>query len=123
MTAILTLNHISRSFPGVEALKDVTFSVAAASVHALVGENGAGKSTLIKILSGALEPDAGSMTFDGRAYRPRDPQQAIRAGISTIYQELNLLPLLSVAANITLGKEPARGGVLDRLVAYQPCSP
>ncbi|HJW84493.1 MAG TPA: sugar ABC transporter ATP-binding protein [Anaerolineae bacterium] len=117
MTSILTLDHISRSFPGVEALKDVTFSVEAASVHALVGENGAGKSTLIKILSGALEPDAGSMTFDGQAYRPRDPQQAIRAGISTIYQELNLLPLRSVAANITLGKEPARGGVLDRVEA------
>ena len=114
MTPILALDHISRSFPGVQALQDVTFSVAAGAVHALVGENGAGKSTLIKILSGALEPDAGSMTLDGRQYRPHDPREAIRAGVSTIYQELNLLPLRSVAANITLGREPSRGGVLDR---------
>ena len=113
MGTILELHHISRSFPGVQALDDVSFAVAAGCVHALVGENGAGKSTLIKILSGALEPDAGAMTFAGQAYRPRDPRDAIRAGVSTIYQELNLLPVRSVAANITLGKEPSNGGVLD----------
>ena len=113
MASILTLEHISRSFPGVQALEDVTFSVEAGSVHALVGENGAGKSTLIKILSGALEPDSGTLTFGGQSYRPRDPKHAIRAGVSTIYQELNLLPLRSVTANITLGKEPAFGGILD----------
>ncbi|HLF25313.1 MAG TPA: sugar ABC transporter ATP-binding protein [Anaerolineae bacterium] len=113
MAPILDLCHISRSFPGVQALDDVTFSIAPGSVHALVGENGAGKSTLIKILSGALEPDSGSMQLADRPYRPRDPRAAIRAGVSTIYQELNLLPLRSVLANITLGQEPARGGILD----------
>ncbi len=113
MNPLLELHHISRSFPGVQALDDVTFSVAAGSVHALVGENGAGKSTLIKILAGALEAESGTIMFANRPYRPRDPQQAMRAGVSTIYQELNLLPLRSVMANVTLGKEPARGGVLD----------
>ena len=112
-TPILTLDKISRSFPGVQALAGVTFSVATGSVHALVGENGAGKSTLIKILSGVLEAETGTMTFAGQPYRPRDPQEAIRAGISTIYQELNLLAWRSVMANITLGKEPACRGVLD----------
>ncbi len=117
MATILDLHDISRSFPGVRALEDVSFSVAGGTVHALVGENGAGKSTLIKILSGALEPDAGSMVFADRPYRPRNPRDAIRAGVSTIYQELNLLPLRSVAANITLGKEPSNGGLLDRVAA------
>jgi ribose transport system ATP-binding protein len=117
VTTILELSRISRSFPGVQALDDVSFSVAEGSVHALVGENGAGKSTLIKVLSGALEPDAGWMAFAGRAYRPRNPRDAIRAGVSTIYQELNLLPLRSVAANVTLGKEPSNGGLLDRAAA------
>jgi len=113
MGTALELHHISRSFPGVQALDDVSFTIAAGTVHALVGENGAGKSTLIKILSGALEPDAGTMTLGGQPYRPRDPRHAIGSGVSTIYQELNLLPLRSVAANITLGKEPSKGGVLD----------
>ncbi len=117
MTAILNLSHISRSFPGVQALDDVSFSIEAGTVQALVGENGAGKSTLIKILSGALAPEAGTMTLEGRSYQPRDPQEAIRQGVATIYQELNLLSQRSVVANITLGKEPARGGWLDLAAA------
>ena len=119
MTAILELFHISRSFPGVQALDAVTFAVEAGTVHALVGENGAGKSTLIKILSGALASEAGTMTLAGRSYQPHDPKEAIDHGVSTIYQELNLLSLRSVAANITLGKEPARGGLLDFAAAQQ----
>ena len=113
MDAILELHHISRSFPGVRALDDVSFAASAGTIHALVGENGAGKSTLIKVLSGALEAEAGTMMLGGQPYRPHDPRHAIRSGVSTIYQELNLLPLRSVAANITLGKEPSNGGVLD----------
>ncbi len=117
MTPILELAHISRSFPGVKALDDVSFAIEAGTIHALVGENGAGKSTLIKILAGALAPDQGTMQFASRLFRPRDPQEAIRHGVATIYQELNLLTLRSVTANITLGKEPAHGGWLDRAAA------
>ena len=110
---LLELRGISKSFPGVQALDDVTFAVAAGTVHALVGENGAGKSTLIKILAGALAPDAGTLALEGRPYQPRDPKEAIQQGVSTIYQEFNLLSLRSVVANITLGQEPARGGLHD----------
>jgi ribose transport system ATP-binding protein len=119
MTTVLELSGISRSFPGVQALDDVTFAVAAGTVHALVGENGAGKSTLIKILAGALAPDAGTLALDGRPYHPRDPKEAIQQGVSTIYQEFNLLSLRSVVANITLGQEPARGGLLNFAAARQ----
>jgi ABC-type sugar transport system ATPase subunit len=116
---IVSLEHIGRSFPGVQALQDVSFEIAPGTVHALVGENGAGKSTLIKILAGALAPDAGTMQLAGQPYSPRDPRDAIRRGVSTIYQELNLLALRTVAANITLGKEPARAGILDRARARE----
>ena len=119
MTTVLELSGISRSFPGLQALDDITFAVSAGTVHALVGENGAGKSTVIKILSGALAPDAGTLTLEGRPYHPRDPKEAIQQGISTIYQEFNLLSLRSVVANITLGQEPARGGLLDFAAARQ----
>ncbi len=96
------------------ALQDVSFAVEAGSVHAIVGENGAGKSTLIKIIAGALEPDSGTMTLSDQPYQPHTPHQAIAAGIATLHQELNLLPARSVVANLTLGKEPARYGVIDR---------
>jgi ABC-type sugar transport system ATPase subunit len=113
MTTILSLEHISRSFPGVKALDDVSFEVERGTIHALVGANGAGKSTLMKILSGALAPDSGRMVFDQAAYSPSDPHAAIRAGVLTIYQELNLLPTRTVIANINVGKEPNHLGVLD----------
>ncbi len=117
MTVLLQLERISRAFVGVQALQDVSFSIETGTVHALVGENGAGKSTLIKILAGALGPDGGSMRLAGKAYRPRDPRDAIRCGISTLYQELNLLPTRNVAANIMLGQEPVRHGLIDREAA------
>jgi len=113
MTAILSLEHISRSFPGVKALDDVSFEVEQGTIHALVGANGAGKSTLMKILSGALTPDAGRMVFAQAAYSPSSPNAAIRAGVLTIYQELNLLPTRTVIANINVGKEPNAFGFLD----------
>jgi ribose transport system ATP-binding protein len=114
MEPILSLNHISRSFPGVRALDDVSLEVEAGTIHALVGANGAGKSTLIKILAGALAPDGGEMRFANAAYAPPDPSAAIRAGVSTIYQEFNLLPTRTVEANINVGKEPNHMGILDK---------
>jgi ribose transport system ATP-binding protein len=110
---ILELKGVSRSFPGVQALDEVSFGVAPGTVHAIVGENGAGKSTLIKILSGALAPDRGEIRYNGELYRPRNPKEAIQAGITTIYQELNLLDYRSVVENVTLGQEPSRWGFVD----------
>ncbi|HWQ45239.1 MAG TPA: sugar ABC transporter ATP-binding protein [Longilinea sp.] len=108
------MKDISRSFPGVQALDKVSFDVKAGSVHALVGANGAGKSTLMKILAGALPANSGSIVLDGVEYSPANPNQAIQAGVSTIYQELNLLSDRTVVQNMTLGHEPARSGVLKK---------
>jgi len=110
---ILSLSKLHRSFPGVKALDDVSFEIPRGTVHALVGANGAGKSTLIKILSGALAPDSGQIIFEDKVYFPSHPSAAIKLGVSTIYQELNLLPSRTVIANINIGKEPNRFGFLD----------
>jgi ribose transport system ATP-binding protein len=110
---VIEMAHISKSFPGVRALRDVSFSCAAGEVHALVGENGAGKSTLIKILSGVYRPDSGDLVIDGRKAGFRHPVEALRAGISVIYQEFSLLPERNVAQNIFLGREPRRRGIID----------
>lgn len=114
MDTIISLKDVSRSFPGVQALDKVSFDVKAGSVHALVGANGAGKSTLMKILSGALPADSGSILLNGMTYAPANPNEAIKAGVSTIYQELNLLPDRTVIQNMTLGHEPARSGFLSK---------
>ena len=112
--AVLSLEGVAKSFPGVRALDGVRFDVRAGEVHALLGENGAGKSTLIKIMSGVHEPDAGTLLLDGRPVRFARPQDAQRAGIATIYQELLLFPELSVAENIFLGHAPrGRLGAVD----------
>jgi ABC-type sugar transport system ATPase subunit len=114
MSDFLRIEGISKAYPGVQALDGVSFSVQAGHVHALVGENGAGKSTLIQILAGAERSDNGELILQGESYRPTDPRDALRAGISTIYQTFNLMPERSVMHNILLGKEPSRGfGVLD----------
>jgi ribose transport system ATP-binding protein len=102
---LLEMRHISKSFPGVQALRDVSLTCAVGEVHALVGENGAGKSTLVKILAGAETPDAGQILLDGRVVRFSRPHDAQRHGISIIYQEFNLLPELTVLENIYLGRE------------------
>ncbi len=111
---ILKLDGIAKSFPGVRALKGVSFEVRPGEVHALLGENGAGKSTLIKIISGVYQPDEGTIALDGRPARFASPQEAQAAGIATIYQELLLFPELSVAENIWMGHAP-RGpfGTID----------
>jgi ribose transport system ATP-binding protein len=110
----LDLAGVSKRFGPTVALDEVRLSVAPGEVHAIVGENGAGKSTLMKILSGAVQPDAGTIHLDGAPYRPGDPLDARRRGVAMVYQELSLAPHLTVAGNILLGIEPARGGFLDR---------
>ena len=110
----LEVSGLAKHFPGVQALADVDFALRAGEVHALVGENGAGKSTLVKILTGAYRADAGSMRCFGEPYHPRSPADALHAGIAAIYQEFNLVPHLTVAENIFLGREPRRaGGLVD----------
>jgi ribose transport system ATP-binding protein len=111
------MQAIRKSFPGVVALDDVDLEVAPGEVHVLLGENGAGKSTLMKILSGSQRMDAGEIRVDGERIEIQGPRHAQRLGIRTIYQELNLVPPLSAAANIFLGKEPGRWGLLDRRAA------
>jgi rhamnose transport system ATP-binding protein len=111
---LLSVSGIEKSFPGVRALSGVSFDVQAGEVHALLGENGAGKSTLIKIVSGVFKPDEGVIRVDGRETQLNSPDDARRAGIATIYQELLLFPELSVAENVFMGHAPrARGGRLD----------
>jgi len=105
----LEVRDIEKTFPGVRALSGVSFDVRAGEVHALLGENGAGKSTLIKIISGVYEPDGGSILVDGRNVHFSSPDDARRAGVATIYQELLLFPELTVAENIFLGHAPLAG--------------
>ena len=112
--AYLELDGISMSFPGVRALDGVSLQVRAGEVHGLMGENGAGKSTLLKVLSGVNQPQAGTLHLNGTAHRFANTRSAIDAGIAIIYQELHLVPELTVAENLLLGQLPNRLGVLDR---------
>ncbi|MGA2762275.1 MAG: sugar ABC transporter ATP-binding protein [Spirochaetia bacterium] len=114
MNTLLRMSGISKSFPGVIALNKVDFDLNPAEVHALVGENGAGKSTLMKILAGVYRADEGEIWLKDRKITAADPRAMINAGVSVIYQELNLVPYISVAENIFLGREPLRpGGLID----------
>lgn len=111
---LLSVRDLDKSYAGVAALAGVGLDVKHGSIHAIAGQNGAGKSTLIKILSGAETPDAGTIEVDGRAVRLNRPQDAQHAGLQTIYQELSLVPDLSVAENIFLGEPPrGRAGYVD----------
>jgi simple sugar transport system ATP-binding protein len=110
---LLELKGIRKEFPGVVALDDVDFAVEEGEIRALMGENGAGKSTLIKVLTGVYAPDAGNIVFEGLGIRPRSTAHAQELGISTVYQEVNLVPNLSVAENICLGSEPRSFGRID----------
>lgn len=111
---VLRLTDIVKTFPGVRALDGVQLEVRAGEVHCLLGQNGAGKSTLIKVLAGVHRPDAGSMLWQGEEVSFANPQAATRAGIATIYQELDLVDDLSVAENIFLGHEQSSGGFVRR---------
>ena len=109
----IQLKAISKSFPGVCALDEVDFDAAAGEIHALLGENGAGKSTLIKIMTGALQSDSGEIFLDGKPITITSPADARRQGINAVYQEVNLVPTMSVVANLTLGKQPRRFGFVN----------
>ncbi|XVU25916.1 sugar ABC transporter ATP-binding protein [Actinoplanes sp. CA-054009] len=112
---LLHVTEVSKTFPGVRALDRVSFTLRPGEVHALVGENGAGKSTLIKVLTGVYQPDEGELAYQGSPVRFGTPMDAQHAGISTIYQEVNLVPLMSVAQNLFLGREPRNAlGLVDR---------
>lgn len=112
-TPVIEMRGITKFFPGVKALRGVSFACGRGEVHALCGENGAGKSTLIKILSGVYRPDAGEVLIDGETKHFSHPQQALLAGISVIYQEFSLLPQRNVAQNLFLGREPLKNGLVD----------
>src|SRR4029453_401985 len=109
---ILTVRGVTKSFPGVRALKGVDLTIWPSEVHALVGENGAGKSTLMKILAGARRPDGGEISLDGKPVHFHSPHQARGAGVGIIYQELTIAPNLSVAGNVFLGSEKRHLGFL-----------
>ncbi len=119
MDKILEMRGVDIAFPGVKALKGVDFSLRRGEVHALMGENGAGKSTLIKCLTGVYHMDAGTIALRGAPITPTTPQAAVEMGISTVYQEVNLCPNLSVAENIFIGREPVKQGRVDWRTIYQ----
>lgn len=110
---LLTIRNLTKSFPGMRALDAVDFDLAAGEVHALLGENGAGKSTLIKCLTGAYRRDAGLIALEGAEITPHSTVEAQDLGIGTVYQEVNLLPNLTVAQNLMFGREPRRFGLID----------
>src|SRR4051812_37934055 len=103
---LLQVQGVSKSFPGVKALEDVHLDLRAGEVLALVGENGAGKSTLMKVLTGVYAVDQGEFSLNGEPYRPLSPKHAQELGISIIHQEFNLMPDLTVAQNLFIGREP-----------------
>lgn len=107
---LLEIRGLTKTFPGVQALVNVDFSLQRGEIHALMGENGAGKSTLIKVLTGVHKRDGGTIIYDGREIECTSPLHAQEIGISTVYQEVNMAPNLSIAENIFLGREPMKRG-------------
>ena len=109
---ILQMSNIEMNFPGVRALANVDFTLRRGEVHSVMGENGAGKSTLIKCLTGVYQMDSGTIIYDGKQIRPQSVSEAMKMGISSVYQEVNLCPNLTVAENIFIGRQPMKGGAL-----------
>jgi simple sugar transport system ATP-binding protein len=111
--SLLEVRGLTKNFAALRALDQVDFTLRAGEIHALLGENGAGKSTLIKVITGVLSRDAGTVSLDGTEIAPRTAREALDAGIATVYQEVNLLPNLSVAQNLYLGREPVTCGIVQ----------
>jgi simple sugar transport system ATP-binding protein len=113
---IIELKHVTRRFGTVTALSDISIAVRPGEVHCLLGDNGAGKSTLIKTLSGVHPPSEGEMLVDGQTVHYTSPRQALDAGIATVFQDLSMIPLMSITRNFFLGREPLKGwGPLSRI--------
>src|SRR5262245_38998754 len=113
MAPTLEVKNLVKEYPGVKALRGVDFTVNRGEVHCLLGPNGAGKSTLIKCVAGVVAPTEGEILFDGEPLRAGDPRAALRNGVATIYQELDLVDELTVAESVFLAHEPRRGPLLD----------
>src|ERR1700760_2842892 len=109
---LLRLQSISKSYPGVQALKGVSFEIGAGETVALIGENGAGKSTLMKVLGGVVAPTSGEIWIDGQSHSALTVPESMKAGIAFVHQELNLFENLDAAANVFIGREPRRFGPL-----------
>ncbi len=116
---ILKLEHVTKKYPGVVALDDVSIGFREGEVHAIAGENGAGKSTLIKIITGAVEATSGSLFYNGQELRNNTPEKTLNMGIAAIYQEFNLFPALTIAENIFHGRYPKKHGMIDRKTMMQ----
>jgi inositol transport system ATP-binding protein len=119
---ILQMKNITKTFPGVKALDNVSLNLKKGSVHALVGENGAGKSTLMKVLTGIYKADAGQIILKGKSVSINNPKEALHLGISMIHQELNPIPDMTVAENIFVGREPTYNflNILNRNLEAEP---
>lgn len=115
-TPIIELRNVSKGFGSVTALTDISIAVNAGEVHCLLGDNGAGKSTLIKILSGVYQPTSGDLLIDGKPTVLATPRAALDSGIATVFQDLAMIPLMSITRNFFLGREPVKGwGPLQRI--------
>lgn len=119
MEHLVELRNVNKSFPGVKALSDVSFSIKKRSLHCVIGENGAGKSTLMKIMSGATQRDNGSILFDQNEYSPSNPSDALKTGIGIVYQELSNFSHLDVASNLFIGRLPKKSGRIDYKTLYK----
>ena len=108
MEALVKMEHVTKEFPGVRALDDISFDIRAGEVHVLLGENGAGKSTLMKILSGVYKPTSGKIILKGKEYESLTPKDSYENGISIIYQELSVINELSLLENLFVGKLPCK---------------
>ena len=117
--SILKTQGITKDYPGPRALDDVTVSFESGKVHAFIGKNGSGKSTLVKIFAGAIQPTSGKFYLDDEELTFDNPTEAMKKGIATVYQELSLVPYLSVAENIFLGRLPKKGKVIDWNKTYE----
>ena len=109
LTALLDIQNLTKTYPGVVANNDVSFSVDPGEIHALLGENGAGKSTLVKTIYGLVRPDSGKMFLHGAAFAPNKPSQARQAGVAMVFQHFSLFEALTVAENVALGMENPPG--------------